>query len=89
MGYCLQATLRRKLQSHAPGLTPREALKELRSIQMVDVHFPTTDGRTLILPRFTEPEPSQQMILEQLSLSLPAQPPPRIRAAGDCPTQTT
>jgi hypothetical protein len=64
-------------------------LKELRSIQMVDVHFPTTDGRTLILPRFTEPEPSQQMILEQLSLSLPAQPPPRIRAAGDCPTQTT
>jgi hypothetical protein len=87
MGYCLQATLRRKLQSHAPGLTPREALKELRSIQMVDVHFPTTDGRTLILPRFTEPEPSQQMILEKLNLSLPAQPPPKIRSAGTCPNR--
>jgi transposase len=87
MGYCLQATLRRKLQSHAPGLTPREALKELRSIQMVDVHFPTTDGRTLILPRFTEPEPSQRMILEKLNVSLPAQPPPRIRAASGCPNR--
>jgi transposase len=88
LGYCLQATLRRKLQLHAPGLTPRETLKELRSIQMVDVHLPTSDGRTLILPRFTEPEPSQRMILEKLSLSLPAQPPPRIRAAAASPTET-
>lgn len=81
LGYCLQATLRRKLQTHAPGLTPREVLKELRAIQMVDVHLPTTDGRTLILPRFTEPEPSQRMILQKLNLTLPPQPPPRITAA--------
>ena len=80
LGYCLMVTLRRQLQSHAPGLTPREALKELSAIKMVDVHLPTTDGRELILPRFTEPEASQRMILEKLGLVLPAQPPPRIRA---------
>jgi hypothetical protein len=79
LGYCLQVTLRQKLQTHAPGLTPRETLASLRSIQMVDVHLPTTDGRTLILPRFTEPEAQQKMILEKLGLTLPPQPPPRIR----------
>jgi hypothetical protein len=82
LGYCLHATLRRQLQKHAPGLTPRETLKNLAAIKMVDVHLPTTDGRTLILPRFTEPEPAQQMILEKLGLALPPQPPPRIRAAA-------
>ena len=82
LGYCLQVTLRRKLQQHAPGLTPRQALASLGAIKLVDVHFPTTDGRTLILPRFTEPEPQQRMILEKLGLTLPPQPPPRIRAAA-------
>ncbi len=46
---------------------------------MVDVHIPTTDGRRLILPRYTEPEDQQQMILDKLNLRLPKQPPPRIR----------
>jgi hypothetical protein len=82
LGYCLQATLRRQLQQYAPGLTPRETLKNLAAVRMVDVHLPTTDGRTLIMPRFTEPEPQQQMILEKLALALPPQPPPRIRAAA-------
>ena len=49
------------------------------AIQMVDVHFPTTEGRTLIMPRYTEPELGQQMLLDKLRLKLPAQPPPRIR----------
>jgi hypothetical protein len=31
------------------------------------------------MPRYTEPEPEQQMLLHKLKLSLPAQPPPRIR----------
>jgi hypothetical protein len=52
---------------------------------MVNVHLPTTDGRTLIMPRFTEPEPQQQMILEKLALTLPPQPPPRIRAGAIVP----
>jgi hypothetical protein len=29
-------------------------LDKLAVIQMLDVHFPTTDGRTLILCRYTE-----------------------------------
>jgi hypothetical protein len=43
---------------------------------MLDVHFPTTDGRTLILSRYTHPEPDHKILLEQLNLTLPAQPPP-------------
>jgi transposase len=81
LGYCLQVTLREKLIRHAPGLTPRECLKSLSRIQMVDVHLPTTDGQTLIMPRYTEPDERQAMILEKLGLTLPAQPPPRIRSS--------
>ncbi len=54
------------------------------AIQMLDVHFPATDGRTLILSRYTEPNPDQKFILRQLGLTLPPQlppqPPPRITA---------
>jgi hypothetical protein len=80
LGYCLSVTLRMKLRTLAPGLTPREVLATLATIQMVDVHIPTTDGRRLILPRYTEPQPEQALLLEKLKLSLPPQPPPRIRA---------
>lgn len=79
LGYCLTVTLRMKLRSLAPGLTPREVLKRLSGIQMLDVQIPTTDGRTLILPRRTEPTVEQAMILDQLKRTLPPQPPPRIR----------
>jgi hypothetical protein len=80
LGYCLTVTLRMKLKSAAPGLTPREVLRCLSAIQMVDVHIPITDGRELIMPRYTEPEVEQQMLLDKLKLPLPAQPPPRIRS---------
>lgn len=80
LGYCLTVTLRMKLRRAAPGLTPREVLRSLSAIQLVDVEIPTTDGRVLVLPRHTEPEPRQRMILEQLKLTLPPQPPPRVRA---------
>jgi hypothetical protein len=59
-------------------LTPRSALEKFAAIQMVDVHLPTTDGRTLILSRYTEPEPEQQILLDRLHLRRPEQPPPRI-----------
>jgi transposase len=78
MAYCLQVTLRARLRPLAPGLTPRAVLDKFAAIQMLDVHFPTTDGRTLILSRYTHPEPDQKILLEQLNLTLPAQPPPRI-----------
>ena len=78
MAYCLHVTLRARLRPLAPGLTPRAVLDKFAAIQMLDVHFPTTDGRTLILSRYTHPEPEQEILLEQLKLTLPAQPPPRI-----------
>ncbi len=81
LAYCLQVTLKARLRPLAPGLTPRAMLEKFGAIQMVDVHLPTTDGRTLMLIRYTEPEPDQQLLLDQLHLQLPAQPPPRITAA--------
>lgn len=80
LGYCLTMTLRMKLSPAAPGLTPRAVLQSLSRIQMLEVHLPTTDGRTLIMPRHTEPEAEQKMILQKLNLQLPPQPPPRIRS---------
>jgi hypothetical protein len=48
---------------------------------MLDVCLPTTDGRWLIMPRYTQPEPEQMLLLHQLHLALPSQPPPRIKPA--------
>lgn len=78
LAYCLQVTLKQRLRALASGLTPRAALEKFAALQMVDVHLPTTDGRTLILSRYTEPEKDQQLLLRQLHLQLPEQPPPRI-----------
>ena len=80
LAYCLHVTLRARLRPLAAGLTPRAVLDKLAAIQMLDVHFPTTDGRTLILSRYTEPNVDQKLLLRQLGLTLPPQPPPRIAA---------
>src|SRR5271165_1001135 len=87
MAYCLHVTLRARLLPLAPGLTPRAVLDKFATIQMLDVHFPTTDGRTLILSRYTCPETDHKLLLEQLKLTLPAQPPPRISSRGKLLTQ--
>ena len=79
MGYCLMAALRKHIEPAAPGLSPKAALEQLGAIKMVDVCLPTSDGRWLVMPRHTEPEAEQLMLLEKLGLTLPAQPPPRIR----------
>jgi len=81
LAYCLTVTLKYQLQVHAPGLTPRAVLEKLAAIQMLDVEFPTTDGRCLVMPRYTEPELEQAILLHQLKLVLPQQPPPRLRLA--------
>ena len=78
LAYCLQVTLKQQLVAHAPGLTPATVLEKLATIQMIDVCIPTTDGRWLILPRYTQPDPDTKMLLHQLNIDLPAQPPPRI-----------
>lgn len=85
LAYCLQVTLKGRLKAHAPGLTPRTVLEKLAGIQMVDVHLPTTDGRQLTLSRYSEPDADQRLLLAQLRLQLPRQPPPKIAAA--CPAQ--
>ena len=83
IAYCMHVTLRRRLRDLAPGLTPRSVLEKFGAVQMIDVHLPTTDGRKVIMSRYTQPEPELQVLLEQLRLSLPAQPPPRVTAKGE------
>jgi hypothetical protein len=80
LAYCLSVTLRKRLEAHAPGLTSRAVLETLSGILMLDVHLPLADGRELVLPRYTQPEPEQRLVLEKLGWDLPAQPPPRIRS---------
>jgi transposase len=80
LAYCLTVTLKQRLQVQAPGLTPRAVLEKLAAIQMLDVCLPTTDGRRLIMPRYTEPEPDLALLLHQLHLALPKQPLPRLSA---------
>jgi len=82
LAFCLHATLRRWLRDLSPGLTPRSVLEKFAAVQMIDVHLPTTDGRHVILPRYTQPEKELQVLLHQLKLTLPEQPPPRITASG-------
>lgn len=79
LAYCLLVTLKNRLQALAPGLTPRAVLETLAPMQMLDITFPTTDGRRLVMPRYTQPTPEQKLLLHQLQLTLPDQPPPRIQ----------
>jgi transposase len=82
LAYCLHVTLHARLKPLAPGLTPRAVLDKLAIVQMLDVQFPTTDDRTLVMSRYTELNADQKLLVQQLKLDLPPQPPPRITAAG-------
>ena len=81
LAYCLHATLRNIARHHAAGLTPRAVLEKLAAIQMVDVHLPTTDGRRIVLSRYTQPEQDVALVLARLGLDLPSQPPPKVLAS--------
>lgn len=82
LAYGLSVTLRGQLRQLAPGLTARSFLEKFAAIQMVDAHFPTTDGRELVFRRYTQPEKDHKILLTQLGWELPEQSPPRISAAG-------
>ncbi len=82
LAYCLHVQLRARLRPLAPGLTPRSMLEKFAAIQMLDVHFPTTDGRELVFSRYTQPERDHKMLLMQLGWELPPQSPPRITQKG-------
>src|SRR5271169_3081242 len=85
LAYCLHVTLGRRLHALAPGLTPRSAIEKFAAVQMIDLHVPTTDGRELLLTRYTEPEPELALLLHKLKFVLPDQPEPKISAAPSPP----
>ena len=85
LAYCLHVTLGRQLRDLAPGLTPRSALEKFATLQMIDVHLPTSDGRQVVLTRYTQPEPDLDLLLRRLKLELPPQPPPKITASQILP----
>ncbi len=78
LGYCLWVCLKHQLRAIAGSLTPARLLENFQTIQMVEVWFRLRDGRNLCLPRITQPDKEQALILHQLGWSLPEQPPPRI-----------
>lgn len=82
LGYCIQVSLREKLKSLAQGLTPRAVIEKFATLQMVDVHVPTNDGRHLEMPRYTQPDKDLKLLLTRMGLELPPQPPPRIRSGN-------
>ena len=79
-GHRLLVTLKQRLKALAPGLTARVVLEKLATMQMIDVELPTTDDRVVVLSRYTEPEKDLSLLIRQLKLQLPAQPPPKIMA---------
>lgn len=80
LAFALHATLKSRLRELAPGLTPRAALEKMAAVQMIDVKFPTTDGRVLTLPRHAQPNDDVNLLLERLHLTLPPQPRLRLSA---------
>jgi hypothetical protein len=68
------------------GFWGQAARSEPAALMMIDVHLPTSDRRTIILSRYTQPEADLQLLLEQLKLELPDQPPPKITASGQLAT---
>ena len=45
---------------------------------MLDIVWPTSDGRKLTLSRYTQPDAATALLLQRLGQELPEQPPPRL-----------
>jgi hypothetical protein len=82
LAYCVQVSLREKLKSLGRGLTPRAVIEKFATLQMVDVHLPTSDGRRLEMKRYTQPDKDLRLLLARMGLELPPQPPPKITSNG-------
>ena len=76
----LHVTLQQRLRALASGLTPRAVLETLTGVQLLDLEVPTTDGRWLVMSRYTQPAKAVALVLGQLKMKLPEQPPPRLSA---------
>src|SRR5690242_12241584 len=70
--------LKQKLKAAAASLTPAQVLHQLKQILLVEVWFELRNGGRICLPRITQPEEPQRLILHHLGWSLPEQPPPKI-----------
>src|SRR5216683_1447161 len=85
LGYALWVTLKHLLQrrpeivpapsasgvTNAHPLSPMRALSLLSTLQSADIVLPTTDGYEIRLRRITEPTSEQNLLLQQLNISLP------------------
>jgi hypothetical protein len=69
------------ISAYSMAVTPEASLEKFAAMQMIDVHLPPTDGRELVLTRYSEPEPELGLLLKKLKLELLAQPPPKITVA--------
>ena len=50
---------------HAGEVFAEIAVEKFAAMQMIDVHLPTTDGRELVLTRYTEAE-RDQLVTEEI-----------------------
>jgi hypothetical protein len=50
-------------------------------MQMIDVHQPTSDGRTVLLSRYTDPDTDTALLLQKLQIPLPDQPSLQVLSA--------
>jgi len=78
LGYCLWVCLKQKLKAVTPSLTPWQLLDQFGRIVQVEVWFKLRAGGAICLPRITQPESAQAILLHQLGWNLPEQPPPKI-----------
>jgi hypothetical protein len=83
LGYALWVTLKHTLRRSGSPLSPQRALDCLRRIKSGDILLETTDGRTLRLRRISRPGPRQQLLLDQLQLTLPERLGVDVECSGD------
>jgi transposase len=78
LGYCLWVCLKQKLKAVGPALSPWQLLDQFGRILQVEVWFKLKAGGAICLPRVTQPESAQALLLHQMGWALTEQPPPRI-----------
>jgi transposase len=71
LGYALWVTFKHLLKRKNSDLSPARALALLSTLHSADIILPTTDGREIRLRRITTPNPEQQLLLDQLGITLP------------------
>jgi transposase len=71
LGYALWVTFKHLLKRKKSNLSPARALALLSTLHSADIILPTTDGREIRLRRITTPNPEQQLLLDQLGITLP------------------